>query len=65
MEPAGGEFQEGETVVLEAKPTEGWIFKGWSGDLNGSENPMPFTMEESVGITAEFERRVYPLTLDI
>jgi hypothetical protein len=65
VEPAGGEFQEGETVVLKAKPSEGWIFKGWSGDLDGNENPIPFTMEKSVGITAEFERRVYPLTLDI
>lgn len=65
IEPAGGEFQAGETVVAEAIPSEGWIFKGWSGDLEGNENPIRLTMEKSIGVTAEFEKRTYPLTVNI
>jgi len=30
IEPAGGEFQMGETVVIEAIPLKGWKFRGWA-----------------------------------
>ena len=65
IEPPSGEFQVGETVVAKAIPSKGWVFKEWSADLEGSVNPVTFVMKEKIAIRAEFEKRVYPLTLNI
>lgn len=55
VDPASGEFEEGETVTVQAEPEEGWRFDVWSGDLDSQENPLAFTIEEDTEVTAHFE----------
>ncbi|MCC5907248.1 MAG: hypothetical protein JJU13_13635 [Balneolaceae bacterium] len=44
-----------ETVVeLTATPSEGWIFTGWEGDIEGNENPVNITISKEVNVTAIF-----------
>ncbi len=61
------DYTEGTTVQLTAEPAEGWEFAGWSGDLDGSENPATITMDEAKNITTSFEAmsNTYPLTVNI
>lgn len=51
----GNLFPAGTIVSLEAVPTEGWAFTGWSGDLSGTENPTTITMNSVKTVTATFE----------
>gem|GEM_PF-2301655 len=56
-DPAAGDhsFEEGSLVTITAIPTEGYIFEGWTGDV---ENPgmatTTVTMDEDKEITAKF-----------
>ena len=44
---------------LQASPTIGWRFNGWSGiDINSSANPITFTLTESTTVYANFEELV-------
>jgi uncharacterized repeat protein (TIGR02543 family) len=52
-------YIHGTQVTLEAVPDLGWHFAGWSGDLDGAENPTSITVEDDMSITARFVRRVY------
>lgn len=61
--PEGGEFKEGQTVQITAKPNEGWIFVGWEGNLTGNKNPESLQMESNALVRAVFEKRTYPLNL--
>ena len=51
-------FAWGESVVIEASPGEGFVFLGWSSDvegIEGTESTLTFTMpEESVTLVANF-----------
>lgn len=44
-----------EEVVLSAEPDNGWEFIGWSGDLEGDENPITVRMSEDKSLTATFD----------
>jgi hypothetical protein len=44
----------GNRVSLEAIPTDGYYFVGWSGDLTGNENPSYVRMNSDMTITALF-----------
>jgi uncharacterized repeat protein (TIGR02543 family) len=50
------DYDSGTTVKLTAIPDDGWIFVGWSGDHNGTENPIQLTMDQAMSITAKFEK---------
>ncbi len=55
------QFGEGERVVLEAIPEEGWTFSHWSGDVpEGEEDEMQITVniDGDKEITAHFEEVV-------
>jgi len=58
------EYEPGTTVELNAVADEGWRFVEWAGDLQGSENPQQITVDEAKSVTAVFERRDYPLTIN-
>ena len=45
----------GTRILLKAIPSEGAVFKGWSGDLSGSVSDMEIEIEEGMEITATFE----------
>jgi len=51
-------------VELTANAADGWTFVEWEGDLTGSDNPETITVDEEKEVTAVFERRDYPLTVN-
>ena len=59
------DYEEGATVELTANPAEGWMFVEWQGDLDGDVNPETITIEQATEVTAVFEQKEYPLTINI
>lgn len=51
---SGGNFNYGETKTLTATPGPGWRFLGWSGDCEGSSNPLVVTVTSNMTCTANF-----------
>jgi uncharacterized repeat protein (TIGR02543 family) len=47
-------YYYGDSVLLWALPSTGWIFQYWSGDLSGSVNPATIVMTGNFSITAHF-----------
>ena len=62
---AGGSIQAGQTVTVNATPSEGYQFTGWSGDATGNENPLTVTVYSNTNITANFERIKYVLNVGV
>jgi hypothetical protein len=60
-----GEYSEGEFVALSATPIDGWKFAKWDGGINSIQNPHQLKMDRDYTISAVFERREYPLTIEI
>ena len=65
LDPAGGTYASGTVVTLTAEPANNWGFIGWSGDLDGSDNPETITMDSDKTVTATFDNNVYTLTVNI
>ena len=63
--PNSGSFMKGESVQLLAKPAAEYLFKEWRGSLLGDSNPTSLVMDADKRITGVFQRRSYPLSLDI
>jgi hypothetical protein len=47
---------EGSEIVLEAKPSSGWKFDEWTGDLTGTTNPKNLTVLANKSVTATFSQ---------
>ena len=62
---AGGSIQAGQTVTVNATPSDGYKFTGWSGDATGNENPLTVTVYSNTNITANFERIKYVLNVGV
>jgi len=60
-EPDQDYFNKGGVVTLTATADPGWTFAGWSGDINGSNNPLTITMDVDTSITATFTQNEYNL----
>lgn len=54
-------YSYGETVSVQAVPSTGYHFTGWSGDLSGSSNPMSLVMNDNKSVTAGFSINTYTL----
>jgi len=52
-------------VQLKANPDYGWVFAGWSGDLDSDESEVQVEIEGPLEITATFERQDFALTVNI
>lgn len=52
--PDQASYTSGSLVVLTATPSDGYQFSHWSGDTNGSFNPVSVTMDGNKSITAIF-----------
>lgn len=65
VSPVSGTFDEGEEVTLKATPADEYLFKNWSDDAVGNENPITIIMTDDKFITANFEKRTYPLSIQI
>jgi uncharacterized repeat protein (TIGR02543 family) len=56
-------YTYGTVVTLNATPSTGWSFSGWSGSLSSSVNPVTITMDGNKVVTATFTQNQYPLTI--
>lgn len=65
VNPASGEFKDGDEIQLQANANENWVFDGWEGDQTGSQNPVTVMMDSDKSISARFVKRQYPLTINI
>ena len=65
IQPAGGEFLEGNSVEIVANPAEGYVFDYWEGDLTGSSNPEVIRFVSNRTVTAHFTLRDYDLSVEI
>ena len=63
--PASGMFYEGTAIELKATPNAEYVFKNWTGDASGDDNPLKIVILEDKNITAVFEKVNYALTIDI
>ena len=63
--PADAEFEQDRTVEISASSNEHWVFNGWEGDHEGTDNPTVITMDSDKDIAAIFTKRDYPLTINI
>lgn len=63
--PSSGLFKEGESFVLTAIPSAEYLFTGWSDGATGNTNPMIVVMNSKKNVTANFEKRKYPLSINI
>jgi hypothetical protein len=61
--PPGGIYDSNTVVTLTAAPAAHWVFNGWAGDTNTTQNPLTLTMNASRNIQAIFTATAYPLTL--
>ncbi len=57
------EFEYGTKVLLKAIPSEGSVFKGWSGDVSGNASEITVNIEDNKEIVALFAKAGlrYPL----
>ena len=59
----GGEYESGQTVSVTATPQGEYLFKDWSdGNTNATRT---ITVSSNINLTANFEKRKYPLTINI
>ena len=63
IDNAGGSLASGSTITITATPEAEYIFTGWTG-TSSSENPLTITVNSNLTITANFEKRKYPLTIN-
>ena len=62
--PTNSTYPSGVTVTVSATPNAGWYFANWSGDANGSMNPLNVVMNANLVITGNFLAfPTYSLTL--
>lgn len=54
---------EGQTLSLLAQNNEGYVFTGWTGSINSSENPLQITVSEDLEISADFSLKSYDLDI--
>lgn len=54
VSPDGGSYTAGEQITLQAEAAEGWSFSGWKNDVVSDQNPLQFSIEQNMVITAVF-----------
>ncbi len=55
LNPPGGSYAMGTSVIITAEATNGYEFKSWSGGIDGSDNPANVFMNADVIVTASYE----------
>jgi hypothetical protein len=51
-----GPYRGGQVVELDAQAPPGWRFEGWSGAVQGRDNPLQFQVRNNMAIIATFAR---------
>ena len=54
VSPSSGTFEEGSQVSVEASANDGWVFDGWTGDIESDSNPLAFSITSNTSLTANF-----------
>ncbi|HYG35916.1 MAG TPA: immunoglobulin domain-containing protein, partial [Clostridia bacterium] len=54
MDPPGGAYISNSVVSLTATPAAGWLFLNWSGDAQGTANPLAITMNGNKAVSGVF-----------
>jgi Leucine-rich repeat (LRR) protein len=63
--PTSQSVVPGTTVYLYAVPATGYSFSEWTGDANGTENPVPVTAGSDLNVSASFQLLSYNLTAQV
>jgi len=63
--PDQASYTSGQTVTLQATPSTGYNFAGWSGDLTGTTNPATLVMNANKTVSANFTAVVVTYALNI
>jgi len=63
IDTTGGSLESGTTLTITATPDSEYIFTGWTG-TSSTDNPLTLTANSNLTITANFEKRKYPLTIN-
>ena len=64
VSPLGGTYDLGKTVKVTATANTDYSFVGWTGDFEGSTNPVTLTMLKDHTLTANFEVIIPELPVD-
>lgn len=59
------DYEHGTIVELTPTPSTGWTFVEWTGDINSNEPVQEITVTEPTTVTAVFEKKIYPLTVNL
>lgn len=54
--PSLSNYIDNTAVTLTATPKPGYEFKGWSGDVSGTINPLSILMKSNMTVSANFQR---------
>ncbi len=54
LNPAGGIYDEGTVVILQATANEGYVFSYWSGDASGTNPTVQIIMNGNKNVVAHF-----------
>ncbi|RVU23623.1 VCBS repeat-containing protein [Sandaracinomonas limnophila] len=65
VSPPSNSYEAGTVVPLIATPAGEYLFKGWTGSISSTNNTYSVTMDADKQVTAQFEKRQYPLNLTI
>jgi uncharacterized repeat protein (TIGR02543 family) len=55
VNPMGGTVSDGDQVSITATPSNGWIFKDWTGSASGNNKTVSIIMDSNKSVTANFE----------
>ena len=54
----GGTFNAGATATLNANASSGYVFSGWNGDVNSTNNPLSITIDSNLSLVANFSPEI-------
>ena len=59
------DYEPGSTAIILATPSAEYVFDGWTGSVNISDQSFSMTMDADKSLTANFIKKQYPLTITI
>lgn len=62
--PSSDTYKYSDSVFLTAKPSPGWSFDHWEGDVEGTENPTALIINADKSCKAIFTQDQYSLTMN-
>ena len=64
VSPSTQQYDEGKTATITATASSEYVFQSWSG-ATGSTNSTSVVMNSDKSVTANFVKKLYPLTIEI